>query len=407
MYWAAFHPREAVDALGKVTTALTSIEFSQVFSGIGSAMRSATFDVLKEGLGFNTYNYGTDNYRSFQMGFLQGYVAGYTIEQALLLGKVFDVIKGINVVKQAGKAVEATFEAFTKIADKFGTDVASVLKKFTTPVLKWTSEEARTFAARASKLYSGTDNWLQSLGSGAEQVAAKGERVYQRVMPKFGAAEADKAFTRMFNSNYGKRGLETFDEGPMQQLVEVYQKGNDRIGEMVERFATNLENKGYSFRDSMSYMDDIKDIPGAENLRYNTISANNLGYFFETKRASILKKQTNTNLVELGRKERIEFNFDGQILSEDLEMDVLYDFTFSGNTKRIMEEVKSSSDGIIKLGTGEQRQRQLKQLYKMAEGTRRGFAQEARLVSPAGQLFDAEYRNFAEQLGIIVVEGVA
>ncbi|HIH09978.1 MAG TPA: hypothetical protein HA254_04905 [Candidatus Diapherotrites archaeon] len=159
----------------------------------------------------------------------------------------------------------------------------------------------------------------------------------------------------------------------------------------------------------MTYADDVKDISGGKNLRANAVASNNLGDFFNLKRASELKKQANTVIREVDLDtESFTFTWEwnGKTLTaapEKLNKDLVYDFSFDGKTKRILEEVKSKSGSRITITLGEE---ETKQLYKIAEGIRKGVADEARIVSPVGQIFENNYKKLAEKLGITVVEGV-
>ena len=428
IWWTVSHPKEIAAAIGnspeapgKIVAFFTSVDFSGLFGQAGSAMHTITMDIMREGNKYNVFKFDKTAHAAYQVGFLEGYVTGYVGEQVLLLGKIADIIKGIKIVGETGKTIGKAFEAFMRIGQEFGSKTAEILQKFSVNVFEWGSKPAQNFAARLTKIFPNTadaDKWIASLGPRAEEVLDKGERVTQKLAaeieqklkPELGEEAAKKAaqeaanstMSKLMNSKYGREAMETFEEGPLQQLAEVYQKHDSVV---VERFGQNLENKGYSLKEAMAYADDIKSIPGTENLRTKAVTSNNLGHFFNMKRASQLKKQGNVILREAGTEEPIVFNWRGKTIpNENLDKDILYDLSSNGETKRILEEVKSKSSGdggVIRLDNeGE------KQLYKIAQAIKNKVADEARLVSPSGQVFDNNYKRVAEQLGITILEGV-
>ena len=395
---------------GKVVDFFANGTFINLFNVTGSEIRAATMETLKEGATWNKNQKGSDGYQAFQMGFLEGSVTGFLVEQTAIVavtGGLIGYAKAIKLTGNAAKLVDLAYKAYSKIFGKWGGKIAELFKD--SSILKWSSAEARDFAVQSTKWFPKAEDakkfWL-SFGEQAEPLALKSKSIYQKTASKIGVEEADKAFSKMFSSKYGKEGLETFEEGPLQQLAEVYQKHDSLI---VERFGQNLENKGYSLKDAMTYADDVKDISGGKNLRANAVASNNLGDFFNLKRASELKKQANTVIREVDLDtESFTFTWEwnGKTLTaapEKLNKDLVYDFSFDGKTKRILEEVKSKSGSRITITLGEE---ETKQLYKIAEGIRKGVADEARIVSPVGQIFENNYKKLAEKLGITVVEGV-
>ncbi|VVB99997.1 Uncharacterised protein [uncultured archaeon] len=417
MWWAVWHLNELPGIAGNVGKFIFGLEFLKAFDEPGKIIKSITLDVLREAKKWNTYGKGTDEFPAFQFGFMDGYVSGYLIEQVGILfvgvGEVSDVLKGIRIGGRGAELAEKAYLAFTRIGEKFGAKTAEALKLFKTPVLsEWSLEAAQNFAARTAKLFSKTDDadkWLASLGSRAEEVAAKGERTTQKLAAELGSEEAaEKAMSKLINSEFGKKALaEWSSEGAIKQYAKMFGKYEISGQESITRLSTKFS--GETLEPVMKNLEELSKVPGLkgfENLEKRiarSTESDGQGFFAEAKRASALSKQDNVVLREVETEtEPIAYKWRGDTYTDAWEKDISYDFTSGGQTKRIVEEVKSKSGPrtVIQLDDkGE------KQLYKMAEGIKKGFADEARIVSPSGLTFDDNYKRVAEQLGIIVREG--
>ncbi len=144
----------------------------------------------------------------------------------------------------------------------------------------------------------------------------------------------------------------------------------------------------------------LEKVKGVDKLAKN-IAEWGGGYPNEARRAVILKEKTGVNLIELGKERNIEFiDFDGIKKLEKLEMDEFYELNEAGKTVRIIEEVKSSADGIVG-ATNDFKS----QILKINQALMGGLADQAKVVTKG--TFADDVKKFIQKNGnlIEIVEG--
>ncbi len=384
--WAAQNYKEVPGVISQTWEYIRSTDFSALLGQVGNATEEATFDILKEGTKWNNYNQETPNYAAFQTGFLQGFVSGYVIEQVFLLKGVGNVIKSIKVVKQTTKLIGDAYKAFSRIFDKFGSATAMILSDFKVKIFeKWTISTAQDFAASLPKLFAKTsdaDNWLYALGSRAEEVAAKGERVMQNLISQLGAESADRAMSKLLNSEFGRKALA---EWASEDAVKYYAKMYEKYGTgSVERLATKFSS--HEVEPIMKNLNELKplNLIGFDKWEEEVILRARSGINYEVAVSKVFKDK-GYQLLEVNRKLGQGGSI-GQI-----------DSIFRANGKKVAAEIKEGIDDATYASDIERLQKQLKTYNEFAAS--QGI-DEIWLVYR--DTIPQAYKDYAEGLGVKV-----
>ncbi len=395
LVYYAFHFKEIGEAIKPVFDFFTYLP--QLFGKLGDIIHDVTIDILKKGAQFNYWKNLTDkeDYAAFEVGFLQGYTVGYVAEQAVLLGKIAEwtkvgeLFKGINITEKGGALIGKAFEAYSRIASKFGAAIANNLKGFRLKIFEWTSGPAQDFAARLTKMFSKTsdaDDWLYKLGANAEQVAAKGERVTQKLIADLGQDAAEKAMGKLVNSQYGRLALEQWgNENAIKQYAKMFEEFAsypDKITRISTKFS--MESGG-AMEKLMANFDELEslNITGFSDWRRGVISGAAEGLSYESDIAIIIKNKGYT-IEQLGRKVTTGIG--------DTEIDNI----FNVGAKKVAAEIKSG-DPMRFLDTERGYLDQMKKYKQFAAGN---GIDEVWLISKQPVPF--EIKQQFENIGVIV-----
>ncbi len=177
LWYAATHITEIPKIVGDVVGLIKSIP--DIFGKAGEIFHDAMMGVLQKGSGVTqkTGLFKSDRqaYLQFQLGFLNGFVTGYVLEQIAATfvgaGAILKGVKSAGFAGKAGKTLKLS-KLLTEITQKYGGEVASAVKnlKYADRIVDW-AEAEREALVRLVKLKH--EKWLGELSEAEARAAAK------------------------------------------------------------------------------------------------------------------------------------------------------------------------------------------------------------------------------------------
>ncbi len=177
LWYAATHITEIPKIVGDVVGLIKSIP--DIFGKAGEIFHDAMMGVLQKGSGVTqkTGLFKSDRqaYLQFQLGFLNGFVTGYVLEQIAATfvgaGAILKGVKSAGFAGKAGKTLKLS-KLLTEITQKYGGEVASAVKnlKYADRIVDW-AEAEREALVRLVKLKH--EKWLWELSEAEARAAAK------------------------------------------------------------------------------------------------------------------------------------------------------------------------------------------------------------------------------------------
>ncbi len=213
----------------------------QLFGKAGEIFHDMIISILEKGRSvaeksvlFTSSN--RESYHHFQVGFVNGFVTGYVLEQITATfigaGAILKALKLGNIASKTGKILKLP-ALLAKITEEHGGEVASVIKKlkYAEKVAEWTEEEANSLA-RIIKLKQG--KWLGELSEAEAKFAAKHVDDLVNVR-KFADADIEK----LLNTNIGRKTLtvaDTTNDLLAKQIKLINKWGASQLEEVTKRF---------------------------------------------------------------------------------------------------------------------------------------------------------------------------
>ena len=116
--------------IDEIISFIWSIDLSGLFGSLGDMFHEWIITIFNRGQYLNPWSVtGTQDYAVFQVGYFQGYVTGYVVEQAVLLGKVSGAFKSFKAGAKLGDISNKVLRAMERVANGFGQPISSAMKK--------------------------------------------------------------------------------------------------------------------------------------------------------------------------------------------------------------------------------------------------------------------------------------
>ena len=229
-------------------------------------------------------------------------------------------------------------------------------------------------------------------GAKAESVAAKGERVTQKLITDLGQDAAEKVMGKLVNSEYGRLALELWNS---EDAIKYYAKILEKYGIDIidKRFSIQFKLGSNLIEQVMKDLDELSKVPnlsGFEKLERNialSSISNGPGLFYEARVAVVLKNK-GYELLEIS-KEIILGAEKGEI-----------DNIFRIGNKKIASEIKTNVDAAKYAADSQYAMGLKQQLERYKKFIDAGNADEAWVIYRDS--IPQAYKDYAESLGIKV-----
>lgn len=358
--------------------------FPQALEHIGDALGNAVIDIYKVGTTRNPANPVTQRleYRAFQVGYVQGFIGGYVIEQAVLVGKIADAIKALKIVQKIDKFTDL----IRIIGNKFGYQTATLLQRleWTKPIIE-AGEKAATGLGRITKaLGNDAEKLTQFFESIPEPLRIVFSEKVEGIATRLGAA-SDTILSKLLN----KRGYQTVIANYSEEIGEkVGRIAGTSTLEWSDRGITGIAEIGQKeslASDTLIRIDTFKNTKGIDTVAGDigsSISQDSVkGYKAQLEAAEKLK--TNGNTIK-------EFEYANK------KADIYLETT---TNKKVLAEVKNENFIAMKTPEIDEVKAQLQELVSYVANNP-SIADEAWLITK--QPIDSKLLIEFENIGVKV-----
>ncbi len=219
----------------------------QLFGKSGELFHDMIIGILQKGnrISEKTVLFTSDKkaYLNFQIGFTNGFVSGYVLEQIAATfvgaGVVLKALKVGTIVGKVGKILKLP-ELLTRLTESFGGEIAKTVQtlKYAEKIAEWTDEEQNALA-RLLKLINEKDvktaeKWIEDVGDvGSKSAVTKFNR-----LTKAGKL-SENEMLELMKTKLGRQTLEAAeasDDLILKQSKLVSKWGANQFDEVASRF---------------------------------------------------------------------------------------------------------------------------------------------------------------------------
>ncbi|MBU0535447.1 MAG: thrombospondin type 3 repeat-containing protein, partial [Nanoarchaeota archaeon] len=103
----------------------------EIWGIAGDIFHDWSMEIFEQGRNVNPYDPDThrNDYRDFQIGFYQGFMLGYVVEQVFLLGKVGKAVESFKIGARLAETGGKALEILSRLTIKFGGSIADLVRK--------------------------------------------------------------------------------------------------------------------------------------------------------------------------------------------------------------------------------------------------------------------------------------